>query len=380
MKLIQCPMTNSYWYNNTTTGNKPVGIIWHDTDGGNPYVKRYVQPYETDDNYDELIDILGKNTAGNDWNHNTNRQGGVHAFIGKLADESIATVQVGDLTAYPFGVGSGANGSCNGYVTEDGENRWTGKFWLQFEICDDGYRKKEPDKEYFLNVYREACEFTAYLCKMYGIDPNGTVEYAGMEVPTIMCHGDCKTYGLGSASRTDVYTWFEHFNVDMEDVRKDVTAILNGEKPEPEDEPEEEPEVEFGLLDKVRIKEGVTTFANGKKMSSWVPKSLLYVRVIKDNDTITVSTQTEGDTTGTVFASDLILVEKHKPEEEDGVEKEPVVEAVAAPEKAPEAVPETAEPAVEETVAEPAKEGALSVILKLLKQLIELIANLFTNK
>lgn len=45
------------------------GILWHSTGSNNPYIKRYVQPHETDANYDEMIALLGKNQYGNDWNH-----------------------------------------------------------------------------------------------------------------------------------------------------------------------------------------------------------------------------------------------------------------------------------------------------------------------
>lgn len=65
----------------------------------------------------------------------------------------------------------------------------------------------------------------------------------------------------------------------------------------------------FELLDVVKIREGVTTYANGVTMSSWVPKSTLYVRKIEGNK-ITISTLKEGQTTGTVFDTDLVLIER----------------------------------------------------------------------
>ncbi len=110
----------------------------------------------------------------------------------------------------PWGCGSGSRGSCN-----------TG--WIQFEICEDGL----TDKDYFNKVYKEACEITAYLCKMYNIDPHGTVNYNGVKVPTILCHKDSNDLGLGSA-HSDVVHWFPKFGKSMATARDDVAKLLNG--------------------------------------------------------------------------------------------------------------------------------------------------------
>ena len=66
----------------------------------------------------------------------------------------------------------------------------------------------------------------------------------------------------------------------------------------------------FELYDIVALKEGVTTYSSGKSIASWVKKAKLYVRKINDNQTITVSTLKEGAITGTLFACDLVLIEK----------------------------------------------------------------------
>ena len=69
-KPLVCMMTNSTCYKQTRTMT-PVGVLWHSTGANNPNLKRYVQPYETDANYNEMIKLLGKNTNKNDWNHIT---------------------------------------------------------------------------------------------------------------------------------------------------------------------------------------------------------------------------------------------------------------------------------------------------------------------
>lgn len=60
---------------------------------------------------------------------------------------------------------------------------------------------------------------------MYGIDPQGSVQFNGVTVPTILCHADSHQLGLGS-NHSDIYNWFPKFNKDMDDVRKDVAAIM----------------------------------------------------------------------------------------------------------------------------------------------------------
>lgn len=60
---------------------------------------------------------------------------------------------------------------------------------------------------------------------MYGINPQGSVQFNGVTVPTILCHADSHRLGLGS-NHSDIYNWFPKFNKDMDDVRKDVAAIM----------------------------------------------------------------------------------------------------------------------------------------------------------
>ena len=303
MNLIKCYQTHSTWYKGARAGSKPVGVLWHDTAAGNPSIKRYVQPYETDTNYNEMIALLGKNKYNNDWNH-IEHEAGLNAWIGLLADGSMATVQAGEWDKHPWGCGGGNKGSCNGYIKKDGKTTWTNEHWIQFEICDDGYK----DEAYFKRAYKEACEFTAYICELYGIDPNGTVTYNGVTVPTILCHADSYKLGLGG-NHGDIYSWFKKFGYDMTNVRKDVAALMGKSTTQPE------PVVTFNKGDTVKLKAGVTTYYDGTKMASWVPKSTLYVRDFKDNNRIVISTLKEGAITGTVFATDLVLVEPAKKED-----------------------------------------------------------------
>lgn len=210
-KPLICLQTQSTCYKETSKMTIK-GVLWHSTGANNPNLKRYVQPSDTKPSADtysksKWLELLGKNTNGNDWNHIYNEVG-LNAWIGKLANGTVATVQTMPWDYRPWGCGSGSKGSCN-----DG--------WIQFEICEDGL----SDKNYFNKIYKEACELTAYLCKLYSIDPKGTVTHKGVKVPTIICHQDSCKLGLGS-NHGDVYHWFSKYSKDMDTVRADVAALL----------------------------------------------------------------------------------------------------------------------------------------------------------
>ena len=210
-KPLVCMQTQSTCYKGTRTMT-PLGVLWHSTGANNPTLKRYVQPSDTkpaEDTYSKSkwLELLGKNSYGNDWNH-IDVDAGLNCWIGELADGTVTTVQTMPWNYRPWGCGSGSKGSCN-------------SGWIQFEICEDGL----TDKTYFDKVYKEACEITAYLCKMYNLDPKGTVTYNGVKVPVILCHVDSYNLGLGSG-HGDVLHWFPKHGKSMEDVRNDVAKIL----------------------------------------------------------------------------------------------------------------------------------------------------------
>ena len=206
---LRCFMTQSSWYKGSTAKMAVKGVLWHSTGANNPTLKRYVQPDDKASDKSKLLALIGTNANKNDLNHYATNTG-VNAWIGKLANEEVAAVQVGEWAKRPWGCGSGWRGSCN-----DG--------WIQFEICEDGL----GDKAYFEKVYKEACELTAYLCKLYGLDPKGTAtHWNGVNVPVILCHQDSYNLGLGS-NHADVLHWFTKYGKNMQTVRNDVAALLN---------------------------------------------------------------------------------------------------------------------------------------------------------
>lgn len=277
-KPIQCIMKNSTCYKGTGKAT-PIGVLWHSTGANNPNICRYVQPYETDENYNELIALLGKNKYKNDWNH-VYRKAGVNAWVGKLADGSVATVQTLPWDYAPWGCGAGKYGSCNGKIG--------GRHWVQFEICEGNL----TDKVYFDKVYKEACELTAYLCKMYNIDPKGTETVNGVVVPTILCHKDSYNLGLGS-NHGDVLHWFKKHGKTMNDVRNDV-AILIGKTDNVETTITEkliESNIKKGSV--VSIVKGAKYY-NGKTVPSWVIKKNWIVKENPKEDRVVIDKSLDG--------------------------------------------------------------------------------------
>lgn len=166
----------------------------HSTGANNPWLKRYVGP---DDG------LLGKNQYNNHWNQDKpgGRQVCVHAFIGKLADGSIATYQTLPWNHRGWHAGGTANNTHIG-----------------FEICEDGL----TDASYFNAVYKEAVEFCVYLCKLYGFSEKD-----------IICHSE--GYKLGIASNhADVMHWFPKHGKSMNTFRADVRKLLSTENKPPE--------------------------------------------------------------------------------------------------------------------------------------------------
>ncbi|MBH1941331.1 N-acetylmuramoyl-L-alanine amidase [Mobilitalea sibirica] len=172
----------------------PKGIMVHSTGASNPWLKRYVGP---DDG------LLGKNQYNNHWNQDKpgGKQVCVHAFIGKLADGSIATYQTLPWNHRGWHCSSGWKGSGN-------------DTHISFEICEDNL----TDKTYFRKVFNEAIELCVYLCKLYGLNENN-----------IICHSE--GYKLGIASNhADVMHWFPRHGETMDSFRNAVKDGLMAEE------------------------------------------------------------------------------------------------------------------------------------------------------
>lgn len=208
MKLLECLLTANDCYK-TGAKIKPQGVMVHSTGADNPHLRRYVQPLNGSPDRPYLIKQLGQNLNGNHWNR-TGTNACVHAFIGKLADGSVAAVQTLPWNHRGWHAGTGTSGKS------------ANNTHISFEICEDSL----ADPVYFQQAYQAAVELTAMLCKEYGLNPlaNGVV----------ICHQDGYKQGIAS-NHGDVYNWFPKFGKTMDDFRADVVSKLSSK---PQSKPE----------------------------------------------------------------------------------------------------------------------------------------------
>ncbi|MEA4932342.1 MAG: N-acetylmuramoyl-L-alanine amidase [Lawsonibacter sp.] len=184
MNLHTCLLTNNDCYRVGKT-IVPRGVMIHSTGADNPRLSRYVAPNDG---------LLGE-PALRHWN-----QSGVgacpHAFLGKLADGSVAVYQTLPWTMRGWHCGRSGNDT-----------------HISFEICEDGL----TDDAYFSAVYREAVELTAFLCKTYGLNP--------LDDGILLCHAEGYQRGIAS-NHGDVMHWFPKLGKSMDDFRADVAQEL----------------------------------------------------------------------------------------------------------------------------------------------------------
>ncbi len=177
----------------------PKGIMVHSTGANNPMLHRYVGP---DDG------LLGKNKYGNHWNQPMDRLICCHAFIGKLADGTVATYQVLPWNHRGWHGASGKNGTCN-------------DTHIGFEICEDGL----TDPTYFKKIYNEALDLCVMLCKEFNLTEKDIID-----------HREGHLLGIAS-NHGDVRHWWSKHGKTMDDFRADVKARLAAPEPAPEPEP-----------------------------------------------------------------------------------------------------------------------------------------------
>lgn len=203
MRLLQCLLLKNPCYNNGKLPRK--GIVVHSTGANNPTLKRYVQPHAGQSSgmsagYYEMLRLLGTNVNANDWNRAVNPSVCVHAFVGKLADGTLASVQTLPWEQNCWGSGVGSKGSYN-------------STHIQFEICED-----TTDAEYTAKAFREAVELCAYLCNAYNIP-----------VSEIVSHKEAHDRGYATA-HVDPEHWFVLKGYSMALLRQEVQKLLDGEK------------------------------------------------------------------------------------------------------------------------------------------------------
>lgn len=181
----------------------PKGVMWHSTGADNPMLRRYVQPLAGYADYAKLIELLGKNPNGNDWNR-AGLNVCVHAFIGKLDDGTVATMQTLPWNMFGWHAGTGTSGKS------------ANSTHISFEICEDAL----TDADYFNAVYKEGVELTAMLCKEYGLDP--------LADGVVIDHSEGYKRGIASG-HADISHWLKKYGKTMDDVRQDVKKEMEKE-------------------------------------------------------------------------------------------------------------------------------------------------------
>mgnify|MGYP003290747069 FL=1 len=178
------------------------GVQVHSTGANNPNLRRYVQP---DDGR------LGRNTNGN----SHNRPGVdvcASAYIGKLADGTVAVYQTlpWDMRCWISGKGKNGNANRLGYIG--------------FEICEDD----RTDLIYFNQAVMDAAvNLTAHLCQIMGVRPDDVLErYAEGDALAVMDHSELAARGLAS-NHADITHWLRGFGKRMNDFRREVQAAMD---------------------------------------------------------------------------------------------------------------------------------------------------------
>ena len=253
MRKLKCILTqNDCCIEASVVSQK--GIVIHSTGANNPYLKRYVQPSENDPSKNDLLKLIGVNTYGNSWNKSGVTKA-VHYMIGKLADESIATVQLLPEQYSCWGCGKGSKGSYN-YAPDA---------HIQFEVCEDDL----TNEEYFDAIYKEATELCADICHRHGWDSS-----------VIVSHKEAHALGYASNHR-DIDHWLNAFGLTMRDFRADVQKILDNIKLAPADE---------GKTYEAKVIEDPFILTNnaGEKIGFLMPEATIEV-ISEDDETVTIS-------------------------------------------------------------------------------------------
>ena len=207
MRLIKCMLTANDCYKAGRTIT-PKGVMVHSTGANNPLVARYVQPVEGQKDEAQLKAEIGGNRNANDWN-NPGLDVCTHAFVGKLADGGVGTVQTLPWNHRGWHAGTGTSGGS------------ANNTHIAFEICEDDL----TDEGYFRKVYQEAVELAAMLCKTYNLNP--------LADGVVICHSEGYQRGVAS-NHADVMHWFPKFGKSMDTFRADVSKAMTPAQVKPQ--------------------------------------------------------------------------------------------------------------------------------------------------
>lgn len=183
------------------TRQTSIGVQVHSTGANNPNLCRYVGP---DDGR------LGKNK----YNNHSNKAGSdvcASAYIGKLADGTVAVYQSlpWDMRCWLSGKGSNGNANRMGYVG--------------FEICEDN---KQNEAYFEEAVMEQSVLLTAYLCTLFGTMPRKVVKsFSQGDALAVMDHQELHARQLAS-NHGDIRHWLKIYGLTMDDYRDAVEAAM----------------------------------------------------------------------------------------------------------------------------------------------------------
>lgn len=183
------------------TRQKSIGIQVHSTGANNPNLCRYVGPNDG---------RLGENKNRN----YSNKPGSdvcASAYIGKLADGTVAVYQSlpWDMRCWLSGKGSNGNANRLGYVG--------------FEICEDN----KKNEAYFRDaVMEKSVLLTAHLCDLFGTTPRSVVaSFSQGDALAVMDHRELHARQLAS-NHADIRHWLSVYGLTMDDYRDAVEEAM----------------------------------------------------------------------------------------------------------------------------------------------------------
>jgi len=248
-----CLQSDSTCYVGTTTLDSIKGIVVHTTNTFDDTVRRFIQPSDSATNKDDMLLLIGTNSNKNDWNHCASSEC-FHAVIGKLADDTVSTVQALPWNYRAWGCGTGTAGTLN-----DG--------WIQILLCEDSLH----DKDYFEAVYSELCDLVAYLCRLFKLDVRGSASCGNVSTSVLLTHNEAYRAKLASSAQ-DTVNWFSKFNESTISLKNNVAHILSGNSV-----------TNIPVDSLVKIKEGAVA-RNGSDVQNWMRTKKWIVEESAENE------------------------------------------------------------------------------------------------
>ena len=184
------------------------GIMFNCTESGSPYLLRFVQPDTSNPDYNAILQKIGNNRMGTDYN-NKIASSGFTFYIGRFADGTVGTVQSMPITYRGWGSGS----STIGRSANDG--------WIQCLIFKDS----TADADYWKSVIYEMVRLSAYVCLDFGLDPTGFVSKGSYKIPTILSRNEA--YYLNYAYNLDNAPFTIYAS--MDDIRERAEQLIEND-------------------------------------------------------------------------------------------------------------------------------------------------------